>query len=85
MNEAKDYDKPKNIGGVFDDKYIDYNSNGSKKLSIEQYLQKIRPHYLYYKCDKISLNHDEYVLDLWPSFEYAYLSMRTHQLVEFVW
>ena len=47
MNEAKDYNKSKNIGGVFYDKYIDYYSNGSKKLSIEQYLQKFRPHYLY--------------------------------------
>lgn len=32
--------KPKSIGGMFDDKNIKYSSHESKKISIEQYLEK---------------------------------------------
>ena len=36
--------KPKKIAGFFDDKYIEYESEGSEALSIEQYLEEIRPY-----------------------------------------
>ena len=36
--------KPKKIAGTFDDQYIEYKSEGYGKLSIEQYLDEIRPY-----------------------------------------
>ena len=34
--------KPENINGALNNKYIEYKSEGGKKLSIEQYLERIR-------------------------------------------
>ena len=42
-NIPKDCKLKKNAG-VFDDKYIQYKSEGDEKLTMEQYLQKIRPY-----------------------------------------
>ena len=45
MYESKeDYYEPKNIKGFFNDKYVEYESNGDKDkiLSIEDYLNMIR-------------------------------------------
>ena len=39
-----DHYEPEKINGVFHDKYIEYESSGSKNTSIEQYLEKIRPY-----------------------------------------
>ena len=39
----KDY-KPKNIAGVFHEKYIEYNSEDDEQLSIKEYLEKIKPY-----------------------------------------
>lgn len=39
----RDY-KPKKIPGSFDDKYTEYESEGSEGLSIEQYLDTIWPY-----------------------------------------
>ena len=48
LYEAKeDYYQPKKIKGAFDDDYIKYESNGDKDktLSIEKYLNMIRPYF----------------------------------------
>ena len=40
-NTPQDY-KPKKIAVVFNDKYIDYKSEGSEKLLIEQYFKNMK-------------------------------------------
>ena len=42
----EDYYKPQKVKGAFDDDYIEYESNGDKGklLSIEEYLNMIKPH-----------------------------------------
>ena len=39
----EDY-KPEKINGVFNDRYIEYKSDGSEYASIKQYFEKIRHH-----------------------------------------
>ena len=39
----EDY-KTKKIAGAFNDKHIDYKSEGSEKLTIKQYFKKIKPY-----------------------------------------
>ena len=46
LDEEDYYYEPVRTGNAFGNKYIKYESNGdkNKKLSIEDYLHKIRPH-----------------------------------------
>ena len=49
-NKSKDHFKLKKTEDAFDGKSFEYKSNGSKKLSAEQYLKKIKP-YLRHSID----------------------------------
>ena len=44
--EKKDYYKPLRVGSFWNTNHIEYESNGdrNKTLSIEEYLEKIRPY-----------------------------------------
>ena len=46
MNQKKTYYEPQKIKRAFDDNYIEYKSNGhkGKRLSIEEYLNMVRPY-----------------------------------------
>ena len=44
LNPKEDYCKPAKIGDAFSDNYIEYKSNGDKLLSIEKYLDEIKPY-----------------------------------------
>ena len=46
LEEGEDHYKPQKVKGAFEDEYIEYESNGDKGklLSIEEYLNMIRPY-----------------------------------------
>ena len=47
--------KPKKIASAFDDNYIKYKIKGDEKLSIEQYLENVRP-YLHDMIDNLKIS-----------------------------
>ena len=58
----EDYHEPKKINGAFNDNYVEYESNGDKDkiLSVEEYLNMIRP----YLSKKIGDHKDEWKIQL---------------------
>ena len=68
----EDYYEPKKIKGAFNDNYIEYESNGDqdKRLSIEEYLNMIRP----YLSNTIDDHKDEWKIQL--TMEINFISIK---------
>ena len=68
----EDYYEPNKVKGVFNDNYVEYESNGDKdkRLSIEEYLNMIRP----YLSSIIDDHKDEWKIQL--TMEINFISIK---------
>ena len=44
VEQEEDYYKPKIVSSFWNNNYIDYESNGDKNVSLDEYLNKIKPY-----------------------------------------
>ena len=44
VEQEEDYYKPKIVSSIWNNNYIDYESNGDKNVSLDEYLNKIKPY-----------------------------------------
>ena len=69
-NITKDW-KPKKTAGTFNDKYIECKSRGDEKLSIEQYLKKIKLTMKLTSCNqKIIIKNDVCILKVISDYDW---------------